>query len=226
MNLNLISNLIPPYGGKLVDLIVSHEESDQLNSYASRLPSVQLSERAVCDLELLASGGFSPLDRFVGREDYRRILDEMRLVNGHLFPIPIALPVEPQQAIHLDQDVALRNSKNELLAVMKIEIYEWEVLQLPHHYDFQSLRLMPAQTRERLEQLGMPNVVASYSPGNLYSSMVLFLGVLTLPRDAKMATEKLKQYYEKLGFVRMRSTPFMFRSMSWALPSVEQLRSE
>ena len=47
-----------------------------------------------------------------------------------------------------------------------------------------------------------------------------------LPGDAKMATEKLKQYYEKLGFVRMRSTPFMFRSMSWALPSVEKLRSE
>jgi GNAT superfamily N-acetyltransferase len=47
-----------------------------------------------------------------------------------------------------------------------------------------------------------------------------------LPRDAKMATEKLKRYYEKLGFVRMKSTPFMFRSMSWAFPSVEQLRSK
>ncbi|HBB89257.1 MAG TPA: hypothetical protein DC047_16760 [Blastocatellia bacterium] len=47
-----------------------------------------------------------------------------------------------------------------------------------------------------------------------------------LPRDAKMATEKLKQYYEKLGFVRMRSTPFMFRSTSWALSSVEQARSK
>lgn len=196
MDLNLTSNLIPPYGGKLVDLIVSSEESDPLRSYASRLPSVQLSERAVCDLELLASGGFSPLDRFVGREDYRRILDEMRLVNGHVFPIPIALSVEPQQAIHLDHDVALRNAKNELLAVMKIEeIYEWDssetaqklldtqdlrhplvvemkrwgrlniagtlqVLQLPRHYDFQSLRLTPAQTRERLEQMGRPNVVA------------------------------------------------------------------
>ncbi|MGH9969943.1 MAG: bifunctional sulfate adenylyltransferase/adenylylsulfate kinase [Pyrinomonadaceae bacterium] len=196
MNLNLISSLIPPYGGKLVDLIVSHEESDQLRSYASRLPSIQLSERAVCDLELLASGGFSLLDRFVGREDYRRILDEMRLVNGYLFPIPISLPVEPQQAIHLDQEVALRNAKNELLAVMNIEeIYEWDssetaqkllgtqdlrhplvvemkrwgrlniagglqVLQLPHHYDFQSLRLTPAQTRERLEQLRRSNVVA------------------------------------------------------------------
>jgi sulfate adenylyltransferase len=150
----------------------------------------------VCDLEMLANGGFSPLDSFVGREDYQRILDEMRLASGQLFPIPIALPVEPSPEIHLDQDVALRNSKNEVLAVMKVEeIYEWDlvetaqklldtqdlrhplvvemkrwgrlniagrlqVLQLPPHYDFQTLRLTPAQTRERLEQFGRRNVVA------------------------------------------------------------------
>jgi sulfate adenylyltransferase len=196
LNPNLVSNLISPYGGKLVDLLVSHEESAELRSYASSLPSVQLSERAVCDLEMLATGGFSPLDSFVGREDYQRILDEMRLVSGQLFPIPIALPVEPSPDIHLDQDVALRNAKKEVLAVMKVEeIYEWDfvetaqklvdtqdlrhplvlemkrwgrlniagrlqVLQLPPHYDFQSLRLTPAQTRERLEKFGRHNVVA------------------------------------------------------------------
>ncbi len=52
----------------------------------------------------------------------------------------------------------------------------------------------------------------------------LRLGDLT--RDQKMSTRKLKKYYGKLGFVEMKSTPFMFRSMSWALPSVEQLRLE
>jgi sulfate adenylyltransferase len=196
VNPSLESNLIPPYGGRLVDLMPSPEERDQLRSYALCLPSIQLSERAACDLELLANGGFSPLDRFVGQEDYQRILDEMRLVTGHLCPIPIALTVEPQPAIHLDQDVALRNAKNELLAVMKIEeIYEWDfretaqkllntqdvshplvaemsgwgrlniagrlqVLQLLPHYDFRSLRLTPAQTRERLEKLSRHNVVA------------------------------------------------------------------
>lgn len=45
-----------------------------------------------------------------------------------------------------------------------------------------------------------------------------------LPRDEKKATKKLKRYYGKLGFVEMKSTPFMFRSMAWELPSVEQLR--
>ncbi len=120
-------SLISPYGGSLVNLMVSPEEAADLKAYASRLPSLQVSERVVCDLELLAVGGFSPLDRFMGREDYRRVLEEMRLENGYVFPIPITFPVEPSPDIKLDQDIAIRNAKNELLAVMTIEeIYEWD----------------------------------------------------------------------------------------------------
>ncbi len=121
------SVLIAPYGGKLIDLVAPPEEVQELREYASRLPSLQISERAVCDLELLASGGFSPLDRFMGQADYQRVLDEMRLASGHVFPIPVTLPVEPGPIIHLDQDIALRNAKNELLAVMTIEeAYPWD----------------------------------------------------------------------------------------------------
>src|SRR5256884_2249487 len=54
-----------------------------------RSPSLQLAPRSVCDLELLATGAFSPLDRFMGRADYARVLDEMRLSCGQVFPIPI-----------------------------------------------------------------------------------------------------------------------------------------
>ncbi len=121
------SAMISPYGGRLVDLTVPAAEIDDLKARASYLPSIQLSERSVCDLELLATGAFSPLDRFMGREDYQRVLDDMRLAGGHIFPIPVTLPVEPSPAIHLDGEIALRNSKNELLAVMTIEeIYTWD----------------------------------------------------------------------------------------------------
>ena len=121
------SVLIPPYGGRLVDLVSPAEEMDELKAHASQLPSIQLSERAVCDLELLASGAFSPLDRFMGQADHARVLDEMRLTSGHLFPIPITLPVSPGPAVRLGEDVALRNAKNELLAVMTIEeAFEWD----------------------------------------------------------------------------------------------------
>jgi sulfate adenylyltransferase len=190
------SPLIAPYGGSLVDLLVPAETCDSLKAYASQLPSVQLSERAVCDLELLSTGAFSPLDRFMGQADYRRVLEEMRLTSGHISPVPVTLPVDASPALRLDHDLALRNSKNELLAVMTLtEIYAWDrdelahmvfgsrdprhplvaemhrwgalfisgplrVLQLPEHYDFQELRLTPAETRARLTTFGYQNVVA------------------------------------------------------------------
>src|SRR5687767_8597051 len=122
------TTLIPPYGGELVNLLVPDSERESLKAYAGTLPSIQLTPRSVCDLELLANGGFSPLRGFMGQADYQRVLDEMRLVNGTLFPIPITLPVEPAEFIAPGNAIALRNNKNELLAVLEIEeVYEWDV---------------------------------------------------------------------------------------------------
>jgi len=127
------STLIAPYGGKLVDLTVPAESFDELKAYAIQLPSVQISPRSTCDLELLASGAFSPLDHFMGREDYQNVLDEMHLADGHLFPIPITLAVEASPDLHLDQDVALRNTEYELVGIMTLsEIYAWDRNELAH----------------------------------------------------------------------------------------------
>ena len=82
------SILIPPYGGSLIDLMEPAASAAELARHASTLPSITLSERASCDLELLATGGFSPLDRFMGKADYERVVDEMRLASGDTFPDP------------------------------------------------------------------------------------------------------------------------------------------
>ncbi|MFB3903773.1 MAG: bifunctional sulfate adenylyltransferase/adenylylsulfate kinase [Acidobacteriota bacterium] len=120
-------DLIPPCGGRLVDLIVSKLQFPEVRKYATSLPSVQISERTLCDLECLATGAFSPLDRFMGKEDYLSVLHSMRLKGGHLFPIPIILPVELSNDIRTGRDVALRDSRNNLLAVMRIdEVFEWD----------------------------------------------------------------------------------------------------
>jgi sulfate adenylyltransferase len=95
---------------------------------AKELPTIKLSERAICDLELLATGAFSPLDRFMGSKDYARVLGEMRLAGGRLFPIPVTLPVANDASVALDREVALVDLRNEILAVMTIEeIYEWDL---------------------------------------------------------------------------------------------------
>ena len=106
----------------------TQEEADQLKADASRLASIQLSERSICDLELLATGGFSPLDRFMGKSDYKRVLYEMRVDGGHVFPVPVTLPVDSGPSVRLDKNVALRDARNDLLAVMTIEeVYEWDL---------------------------------------------------------------------------------------------------
>jgi sulfate adenylyltransferase len=121
------STLISPYGGRLVDLVAPDEAAADLKAYAGRLPSIQVPARAAADLESLASGVFSPLDRFMGRADFQRVLEEMRLADGTLFPLPVTLPVEAGPELRLDQDVTLRGSENELLGVLTIaEIYAWD----------------------------------------------------------------------------------------------------
>jgi sulfate adenylyltransferase len=107
--------------------VVAPEEKEELKAYAGRLPAIQISPRAECDLELLAVGAFSPLDRFMGQADLQNVMDDMRLAEGTLFPLPVTLPVKPTPDIHIGQEIALRNAKNELLAVMTIEeVYEWD----------------------------------------------------------------------------------------------------
>jgi sulfate adenylyltransferase len=99
-----------------------------LIAYAKELTAIQLSDRSLCDLELLATGAFSPLDRFMGREDYSRVVSEMRLNNGQLFPVPVTLPVSDEVNLKLDSEVSLLNSRNEIVALMTVkEIYEWNL---------------------------------------------------------------------------------------------------
>ena len=118
--------LISPYKEDLIDLMVPVVAVAELFSYATRLHSIQLTARQTCDLEMLATGGFSPLRGFLGEKDYGTVLDTMRLADGTVFPIPITLPVDDISRLRIGSDVALRNSANDLLAVMNVgEIYEW-----------------------------------------------------------------------------------------------------
>ena len=87
--------------------------------------SITLDERAICDLELLAVGGFSPLKTFMGKADYDRVVREQRLADGSLWPLPIVLPVKPGDGVEAGKTVALRDIYGNLLAFLHVEeIYE------------------------------------------------------------------------------------------------------
>jgi sulfate adenylyltransferase len=120
-------SLIKPYGGNLVDLLVPNAERESIISLAAQLPRIQLTQRNLCDLELLATGAFSPLNKFMGREDYLRVVQDMRLADGTLFPIPITLPVASTHNISAGAEIALADEHNDLLAIMRVEeVYEWD----------------------------------------------------------------------------------------------------
>ena len=122
------AKLISPYGGnKLVNLVVAGAERDALLGRAPQLPSIKITMRNLCDLELLATGGFSPLDRFMGKADYERVLHEMRLSDGTLFPLPITLTADPKELPTVGEDLVLRNANNDVIAIMTLEeVYHWD----------------------------------------------------------------------------------------------------
>ena len=119
--------IIDPYGEELVNLIISEDEKPTWLEKANQYPSHQMSDRSLHDLELLAVGGFSPLKSFMGEVDYQRVLTEMRLANGQLFPIPITLTIEKEELPTRGEWITLRDSRNYIIAVMRIEeVYRWD----------------------------------------------------------------------------------------------------
>jgi len=119
--------IIPPYGGKLINLVTTGEEREAIKAQANRYPSIQISDRSLHDLELLAIGGYSPLNRFMGKADYSRVLTEMRLADGTLFPMPITLTINKEDLPTRQEWITLRDSHNNLIAVMRIEeVFTWD----------------------------------------------------------------------------------------------------
>jgi sulfate adenylyltransferase len=111
--------VIPAHGGELVDLLARGEERDQLTARASSLARVDLSAKQAADLELLAVGGLSPLRGFQGSDDWRRVVDEMRLSDGLAWSIPVTLASDAE-ASEGDQ-VALHGPEGKLLGVLTVE---------------------------------------------------------------------------------------------------------
>jgi sulfate adenylyltransferase len=113
-------------GGELADLRAPEAERAGLRKYLEKLPAVALNARDLADLEMLATGAFSPLTGFMGEADYIGSRDKMRLASGLPWPIPITLGAAEADAGSLGagQDVALAAEDGSRLALLKLaEVY-------------------------------------------------------------------------------------------------------
>jgi sulfate adenylyltransferase len=118
-----IDSLIAPHGGVLKELYLPRADAEALKQHSASLPGIDLNPRQLCDLELLLSGAFSPLDGFLGQRDYESVVEHLRLADGTLWPMPITLDVSEAVAatITAGTEVALRDSQGVPLAVLEVQ---------------------------------------------------------------------------------------------------------
>ena len=140
-----------------MDLLVSGPEGEALRERVASLAAIRLSARSLSDLELLAVGGYSPLEGFMTQADYGGVVSEMRLASGLVWPMPITLAVSAGEASALreGQEVALADASGQVLAVLE--------LAAKFGYD----KRLEARQVYRTEDEAHPGVAAVYSQGEV-----------------------------------------------------------
>jgi sulfate adenylyltransferase len=149
---------IAPHGGQLVNRLVSEPQRQEFLSKADFLPRVQLTERSLSDLELIAIGGFSPLTGFMNQSDYDSVVTNMRLANGLPWAIPITLPVSEAIAEPLEVGslVRLDDPNGNFIGI----------LELSQKYTYDKLK--EALHVYRTNEDRHPGVKVVYEQGNIY----------------------------------------------------------
>ena len=116
-------HLIAPHGGSLVDLIATSARAEEIRAESRDWVSHDVTPRQLCDLELLLSGGFSPLTGFMTSSDLTEVCANMRLADGTLWPMPITLdlPAATADKLSTGSHLALRDAEGVMLAVLHVE---------------------------------------------------------------------------------------------------------
>lgn len=120
---------IEPYGGKLVDRRVNEDALGEAKRRAADLPRVVVTSHTLSDLYLIAVGGYSPLEGFMGRADYESVVESMKLANGLPWSVPVTLAVSAEQAaaLAIGDEVALVDDDGESAALLRVdEKYGWD----------------------------------------------------------------------------------------------------
>ncbi|MDA3898033.1 MAG: bifunctional sulfate adenylyltransferase/adenylylsulfate kinase [Desulfobacteraceae bacterium] len=185
------------HGGRLVNLLVNDDRAQLLKEIALNIPDIALNDRQLCDLELLAIGGFSPLKGFMVRSDYESVLDRMRLQDDVLWSVPVCLDVSESFAKNLEvgQSVALRDPEGFLLAVMHVEDV-W-----PVDREKEAQKIYETQDTNHPGVWYLKNKSADYYVGG-------DLEVISLPlhfdfKQLRLTPAEVRATYAKLGWHRI-----------------------
>ncbi len=191
-----MSNLVQPHGGTLVDQFLPAAEVSQAEARAKALPRITLDAREAADLELIAIGAVSPLKGFLGAADYRGVVEQMRLANGTVWPLPLTLAVtdEVKAGLAVGKEAALYDEQGRLRGFITVsELFTRDPLE-------------EARRVYKTEEAAHPGVAYLLArPKNLVAGEVK---ALPLPADLpfsqfRLAPRALRQELEKRGWTRV-----------------------
>jgi sulfate adenylyltransferase len=111
-----------PHGGELKELYLDATAAVAEKNKAREYKSWDLTDRQLCDLDLILNGAFSPLDGFLTRADYDSVLADLRLQSGVIWPMPVTLDVSKAFAdtVTVGEHIALRDQEGVLIATLGI----------------------------------------------------------------------------------------------------------
>ncbi len=124
-----------PHGGKLINRYADPSRVDELLNKCGRLKTWLPSDRELSDLEMIASGAYSPLTGFMNRGDFRAVLDMMRLSKGLLWPLPITLTVSQSFGASLrpGEEIALLDETHRPIAIMTVsDVFDYNPMEYAH----------------------------------------------------------------------------------------------
>jgi sulfate adenylyltransferase len=130
------NTIIKPHGGKLCSHIPDKGYLNEIKTDILQLKSWTLTDRQLCDIELILNGGFSPLDGFMNQDDYNSVCEKIRLDNNLLWPIPITLDISNTLADKLEtnEKIALRDKEGFAIALLTVnDIWNPDKEKEAHH---------------------------------------------------------------------------------------------
>lgn len=172
--------MIKPHGGNLINRVVK-EEKDKIVC----VKSIKLNKRQLSDLEMIATGAFSPLEGFMSKEDYLNVLHNMRLSNGLVWPIPVTLAVDKDEAKRFEkgEDISLLDEFGTIIGVLHLEdIYSYD-------------KELEAEKVYKTKDPKHPGVKAVYSQGDVLLSGKISVFEKCLVFNVQSSMNDFTKYY-------------------------------
>ena len=187
--------MISPHGGRLINRVIDNEEERKYILEKQKfLPKIILNEYHLSDLEMIATGAFSPLEGFMNNQDYNSVLENMRLSNGIVWSMPITLDIKKEDNINEGDEVGLCDHENNFLGIIEIEE--------KYEYDKRKEVMSVYKTDDEKH----PAVSKVFSQGEFYIAGKIKL--LSLPKhkdflEYRLSPKQTREIFEKKGWTKI-----------------------